>query len=887
MADFIMNSICGGCKPKHLRGRRIHQRAGLVSRMMQKRDAVRFLIAPSGFGKTALAAEYAESIFAFQNVFWLNAQSPCFLRDVDKGTLGPSLASHANASSLVVIEDLPQLAALRAESVSSCIDGLLDQGFEVIVTTVPPNGGFADKQPDGVIVCSRDFLVSREELGAIESSFSDASCDARALLPAGGVPGLLWGGSQAPLDMLKGIVADAPPSDVLFALFVLVSLGGGSLEDVEAFSGPLKSDTRATLEKDYLFAGIDGHRERFESYPFPIEDIVCAFSGPLARMAAASGFADANALAARLADAMLSQGECERACSFVDRCCTADRRMSWLSSRSSELIETGCLLAAHDLFESRAVRLGARTPLELAQEAWRLVCLGDAPAALKLADRAFCCADAADSVRGAAALVMARFGDADARLRALSALRALASAGSDGSDGEKGEAVVRALRDKGRRWAALASACVWLDEGERAAVRLCDACASHEGVGAAETGMLLWSVEVLGKMGPRDLGSPHASEVERALFAVGDYLQRCEREGAFGFWEAVLLDAWDQARAGANDAASHPSLTEARASARASRLWLLAQRASFEKRRHAPDRAPKAPIRGTGEGRASASTAIAKRPSDRRSSSACGGPPGLFIRLFGGLEASIGDKLVDPALFRRQKVKALLALLTLNQGKELLRERLSAMLWPSSSAATAQRNFYSTWSLLRKALSLPGGECPYLIRLQYGCKLDSRTVVSDVAEFDALCNRLLFDPPDVEVWSGIYSRLDELYRGDLLPSESRNEYIVRQREEYRSRLIDALVAASARLFEQGKVPAALWFAHAAVRKDETREDAYTVLMQAQIASGQRTAALDTFFACKRYLSDELGIDPSPRTLMLYGSIIEEEPGLKTFVSKSR
>lgn len=284
MADFIMNSICGGCRPKHLRGRRMHQRVKLLSRMMQKRDAVRFLVAPSGFGKTALVAEYAESIFAFQNVFWLNAQSPCFLRDIDKGALGPSLISHARAASLVVIEDLPQLTASRAESFSSCIDELLDRGFEVVVSMVPLNDGFTDRQPDGVRIRSKEFLVSREELEAIESAFAATPCDSRALLPAGGVPGLVWGGSRAPLAMLEGIVADAPSSDVLLSLFVSASLGEGSLEDIEVFSGPLKSDTRATLEEDYLFAGIDGRQERFASYPFSVEDIVCAFSASLAPM---------------------------------------------------------------------------------------------------------------------------------------------------------------------------------------------------------------------------------------------------------------------------------------------------------------------------------------------------------------------------------------------------------------------------------------------------------------------------------------------------------------------------------------------------------------------------------------------------------------------------
>lgn len=47
-------------------------------------------------------------------------------------------------------------------------------------------------------------------------------------------------------------------------------------------------------------------------------------------------------------------------------------------------------------------------------------------------------------------------------------------------------------------------------------------------------------------------------------------------------------------------------------------------------------------------------------------------------------------------------------------------------------------------------------------------------------------------------------------------------------------------------------------------------------MHAQLASGQRTAALDTYFSCRRFLADELGIDPSVETVRLYRGIIETE-----------
>ena len=45
-------------------------------------------------------------------------------------------------------------------------------------------------------------------------------------------------------------------------------------------------------------------------------------------------------------------------------------------------------------------------------------------------------------------------------------------------------------------------------------------------------------------------------------------------------------------------------------------------------------------------------------------------------------------------------------------------------------------------------------------------------------------------------------------------------------------------------------------------------------MQAQIDAGQRAAAIDTYFTCRRYLADELGIDPSTALVRLYRSVIE-------------
>lgn len=187
---------------------------------------------------------------------------------------------------------------------------------------------------------------------------------------------------------------------------------------------------------------------------------------------------------------------------------------------------------------------------------------------------------------------------------------------------------------------------------------------------------------------------------------------------------------------------------------------------------------------------------------------------------------------------------------------------------------------YGIWSKLRRALATPSGECPYLIRQQQGLRLDARLLSSDVMRIDEVCRELLFERPGYGGWAHLFSEISDRFSDDLMPSDSENAAIASMRVDYRNRLVDALVAASTRLVEAGDVQEGLWFARAAHQRDRTREDAYTALMRAQVAAGQRTAALETYFSCRRFLADELGIDPSLETMGLYREVIEAEEVLE-------
>jgi len=74
---------------------------------------------------------------------------------------------------------------------------------------------------------------------------------------------------------------------------------------------------------------------------------------------------------------------------------------------------------------------------------------------------------------------------------------------------------------------------------------------------------------------------------------------------------------------------------------------------------------------------------------------------------------------------------------------------------------------------------------------------------------------------------------------------------------------------------------ALVFTRRAIQCDPFREDLYQAALRCQIAAGQRSSAIDTYFQCRDNLSEELGLDPSADTRSLYDQILAMEDRPRT------
>lgn len=251
------------------------------------------------------------------------------------------------------------------------------------------------------------------------------------------------------------------------------------------------------------------------------------------------------------------------------------------------------------------------------------------------------------------------------------------------------------------------------------------------------------------------------------------------------------------------------------------------------------------------------------------------------VRLFGGLEVSVGTRQVPERDWRKRKARLLFAMLVLQQGREVPREQIYDHLWPEMDAERSRNNFYVIWSSMKGALvpdSAKGETCPYVEHTGGVCKVVSEHVFSDVAEFDKLVSAARRDANAKDISSAIrnYERLIDLYRGDLLPGDVYDDWFSSARDRYRQEFCDAMLTAHRLLTEVGDHPGALRMVRRGIGADHWREDLYQAALRSHIASGQRSAAIGTYFACRTHLAEQLGLDPSIETMHLYERILAME-----------
>jgi DNA-binding SARP family transcriptional activator len=253
-----------------------------------------------------------------------------------------------------------------------------------------------------------------------------------------------------------------------------------------------------------------------------------------------------------------------------------------------------------------------------------------------------------------------------------------------------------------------------------------------------------------------------------------------------------------------------------------------------------------------------------------------------YVRLFGGLEVTTPDGQIPDRAWRKRKARLLFAMLVAKQGQDVPREQILDHLWPDLDDERARNNFYVVWNTLKGALSpnLPKGEnCPFVESVGGLCRVTPGMVRSDLDDFVAcLAEARDAEDDDPEAAIAALQRLHEIYRGDLLPGDIYDDWFASLRERCRQQFGDAMLKLAQLQDQRDSEDGTLHALRRGLEHDPLREDLYRELLRCQIEAGMRSAAIETYMACRSRLSEELGLDPSIETRSLYDQVLAMEEG---------
>ncbi len=253
----------------------------------------------------------------------------------------------------------------------------------------------------------------------------------------------------------------------------------------------------------------------------------------------------------------------------------------------------------------------------------------------------------------------------------------------------------------------------------------------------------------------------------------------------------------------------------------------------------------------------------------------------LRVQTLGAFRVWRGATEIPAAAWQRDKARQLFGLLITERGRPLGRETLVDRLWPDLAPDAAGRDFKVALNALNKALEpTRAGDAPFAYIIRAGTTYQLRPTADlwlDSTVFEAGCRAglVLLDSNSPAAGIALLEDVLALYNGDYLPDVLYDDWAGTERERLRTVYLRAAERLVVALMVAGRPDAAVTVAETLLTHDPCWERAYTLLMQAHHAGGNRPQAIRAYTRCRTVLAAELGVAPSPATVALYHQIMTE------------
>jgi predicted ATPase/DNA-binding SARP family transcriptional activator len=251
--------------------------------------------------------------------------------------------------------------------------------------------------------------------------------------------------------------------------------------------------------------------------------------------------------------------------------------------------------------------------------------------------------------------------------------------------------------------------------------------------------------------------------------------------------------------------------------------------------------------------------------------------------MLGPLTVQVGGQ---PAAFRTDAERALLAYLAAHQGIPQRRDTLAGLLSPDRTDQEALTYLRNRLTRLRSSLGDDRAKPPWLavdrkeiaLRAGHDIGIDLTEFAQRLAAVESHPHRQLAGCPTclAHLQAAVNLVRGELLAGLNFPSELWESWLVAQREHVQQRALDAMTRLREARIALGEWPAVLEIAQAQLGLEPWLEAAHRARMQALVQLGDRNAALAQYEECVHLLWDELGVEPEDETTELFERIKAED-----------
>jgi LuxR family maltose regulon positive regulatory protein len=225
-----------------------------------------------------------------------------------------------------------------------------------------------------------------------------------------------------------------------------------------------------------------------------------------------------------------------------------------------------------------------------------------------------------------------------------------------------------------------------------------------------------------------------------------------------------------------------------------------------------------------------------------------------------------GARLASAGKAQKRPLELLQAVIAL--GGECVEEaRIIDALWPDADGDLAMQSLRTTISRLRRLLGLERA----LVTGGGRLRLDRRYVWTDIWALEHYMTRGLEaaacgDDLKPEVAADLQKVLDH-YQGEFL-QDCGYPWAIPMRERIRTRFVNAILDIGERLERSGEALWAVKYYRKGLELDSLVEGLYQGLIACYGELGRGAEALRIYRQCKRLFAQELGIQPSPKTVSL-------------------